>query len=73
MIILCVRWYLHFPLSYRDVAEIAWELGVVASPSTILRWIVRYAAEFERRWQKFERPVGRSWRADETYTNVSSD
>ncbi|MBV9034115.1 MAG: IS6 family transposase [Acidobacteriaceae bacterium] len=70
VIILCVRWYLHFQLSYRDVAEIAWELGVVVSPSTILRWVVRYAAEFEQRWQKFERPVGRSWRADETYIKV---
>ena len=28
---------LHFPLSYRDIAEIAWELGVVVAPSTILR------------------------------------
>ena len=66
VIILCVRWYLPFQLSYRDVAEIAWELGVVVSPSTILRWVVRYAAECERRWQKFERKVGGSWRADET-------
>ena len=39
------------------MAEIAWELGVSVSPSTILRWVVRYAEEFANRWQ-FERRVG---------------
>lgn len=37
VIILCVLWTLHFQLSYRDLAEIAWELGVLVAPSTILR------------------------------------
>lgn len=41
VIILCVRWYLRFKLSYRDMAEIARELGVLVAPSTILRWVVR--------------------------------
>src|ERR1700722_15403614 len=66
-IILCVRWYLRFKLSYREMAEIARELGVLVAPSTILRWVVRYAEEFNRLWQRFERPLGRSWRCDETY------
>jgi transposase-like protein len=48
VIILCVRWYLRFKLSYRDMAEIAWELGVLVAPSTILRWVVRYAEAFSR-------------------------
>jgi transposase-like protein len=39
MIILCVRWYLRFKLSYRGMAEVAWELGVLVPPSTILRWV----------------------------------
>src|SRR4051794_27867499 len=72
VIILCVRWYLRFKLSYRDMAEIAWELGVSVSPSTILRWVVRYAEEFAKRWMRFEQHVGRSWRADETYSALSS-
>jgi transposase-like protein len=38
--------YLQFKLSYRDVAEIAKELGVLVVPSTILRWVVRYAEDF---------------------------
>jgi transposase-like protein len=70
VIILCVRWYLRFKLSYRDMAEIAWELGVLVAPSTILRWVVRCAEEFSRLWHPFERPVGGSWRCDETYIKV---
>jgi transposase-like protein len=70
VIILCVRWYLRFKLSYREMAEIAWELGVLVAPSTILRWVVRYAADFSQLWSQFERPVGRSWRCDETYIKV---
>ena len=38
VIIRCVRWYLRFKLSYRDLAEIAWELGVSVAPCTIFRW-----------------------------------
>ena len=48
VIIRCVRWYLRFKLSYREMAEVAWELGVLVSPSTILRWVVRYAEEFAK-------------------------
>jgi transposase-like protein len=66
VISLCVRWYLRFQVSYREMAEIAWELGILVAPSTILRWVIRYAAEFERCWRVFEQPVGRSWRCNET-------
>ena len=69
-IITCVRWYLRFRFSYRDLAELACELGVIVSPSTILRWVVRYALVFEQRWRRFELRTGRSWRADETYVKV---
>src|SRR5262245_31426535 len=70
VIILCVRWYLRFKLSYREMAEIAWELDVLVAPSTILRWVVRYAEDFSRLWRQFERSVGRSWRCDKTYIEV---
>jgi transposase-like protein len=53
VIILCVRWYLRFRLSYRDLASIAAELGIKVAPSTILRWVIRYTAEFVRRWEPF--------------------
>jgi len=52
------------------MAEVAWELGVVVAPCTILRWVVGYAEVFAKRWLLFQQPVGRSWRADETYVKV---
>jgi transposase-like protein len=70
VIVTCVRWYLRFRLSYRDLASLVAELGIAVAPSTILRWVVRYAQEFANRWAQFELPVGRSWRADETYIKV---
>jgi transposase-like protein len=71
VIILCVRWYLRFRLSFRDLASIAAEMGIAVSPSTILRWVVRYTREFVSRWARFEMIAGRSWRADETYIKVN--
>jgi DDE domain len=59
-----------FKLSYRDLAELARELGVSVAPSTILRWVIRYVPEFEKCWHAYERPVGDSWRVDETYLKV---
>jgi len=52
------------------MAQIVWELGISVSPSTILRWVIRYAEEFANRWLPFEQRVGGSWRADETYVKA---
>ena len=41
--------------------------GVSVAPSTVMRWVLRYAPEFEKRWQRYEKPVALSWRVDETY------
>jgi transposase-like protein len=66
----CPLVFVRFELSYREMPEIAWELGVSVAPSTILRWIVRFSEQFAKRWLHFEQRVGRSWRADETYVRV---
>ena len=71
VILLCVRWYLRFKLSYRDLSRIMYELGIAVAPCTILRWVVRYSMELTHRCQQHQKPVGRSWRADETYVRVS--
>jgi putative transposase len=55
IIVLCVRWYLQYKLSYRDLAEMMAEREVSVAPSTILRWVQRYAPEFEKRWNRFRR------------------
>ena len=69
-ILLCVRWYVTYRLSLRDLAEIMAERGLELHPSTIWRWVQRFMPEFEKRWKRLARPVGCSWRCDETYILV---
>ena len=47
IIVLCVRWYITYKLSYRDLVEMMAERGVALSHTTILRWVQRYVPEFE--------------------------
>ena len=44
--------------------------NVNVAHTTILRWVQRYVPEFAKRWQRYARPVGRSWRIDETYSKI---
>src|SRR5258708_7853202 len=67
---LCVRWYLTYRLSYRDLAAMMAERDVIVSHTTIMRWVLRYAPEYECRWARFSRPPGESWRMDETAVSV---
>src|ERR1700677_3871503 len=55
VIILCVRWYLRFKLSLRDLVEMMAERGLSIAHTTIMRWVQHYAPEFERRWQRYAR------------------
>jgi len=70
VIILCVRWYLRYKLSFRDLVEMMAERGLSLAHTTILRWTRRYAPKFIKRWHRFGRTSGRSWRVDETYIKV---
>jgi transposase-like protein len=70
VIILCVRWYLRYKLSFRDLVEMMAERGLSLAHTTIMRWVRRYASEFVKRWNRFGRSCGRSWRVDETYIKV---
>ncbi|WP_231950244.1 IS6 family transposase [Paraburkholderia caribensis] len=70
IIILCVRWYLRYKLSLRDLVEMMGERGLSLAHTTILRWVRRYTAEFVKRWNRFATPAGRSWRVDETYLKI---
>jgi transposase-like protein len=67
---LCVRWYITYRLSYRDLVAMMAERGIVVSHTTILRWVTRYVPEYEKRWNRFARPVNLSWRVDETYISI---
>ena len=70
IILLCLRWYFRFKLSYRDLVAILGEWGLSISHTAILRWVVRYAETCEKRWSRFERQVGGSWRVDETFIKI---
>jgi transposase-like protein len=70
VVVLNVRWYLSFKLSYRDLVAMMGERGIDLAHTTILRWVQFYTPEFEKRWSRFARPVGGSWRMDETYVRV---
>src|SRR5689334_14126536 len=70
IIVLCVRWYLRYKLSFRDLVEMMAERGLSLAHTTIMRWIQCYVPEFEKRWNRFARPAGRSWRVDETYVKI---
>jgi transposase-like protein len=70
IITLCGRWYVTYKLSYRDLVEMTAERHVVIAHTTIMRWVQRYIPEFVKRWQRYSRPVGTSWRCDETYIRI---
>jgi IS6 family transposase len=71
VILLCVRWYLRYSLSYRELEELMAERGPSVGHSTIARWILHYAPILHRRMQHHLRSPNRSCRADETYIRVA--
>lgn len=68
---LCVRWYLRFPLSYRNLEEMMAERGLAVDHSTIARWVLKYAPILNDRIRSAMRHPNRSWRVDETYVRVA--
>jgi IS6 family transposase len=71
IIVLCVRWYLRYPLSYRDLEEMMTERGLTVDHSTLARWVLHYAPILEERIRREIRRPNRSWRVDETYIRVA--
>src|SRR6185295_5658894 len=73
VVVLCVRWYLSFKLSYRDLVAMMDERDIELAHTTILRWVQHYSPEFEKRRKRFARRVGGSWRMDETYIRIKGE
>jgi transposase-like protein len=67
VILLCVRWYLRYPLSYRDLEEMMLERGLHVDQTTIIRWVQQDAPGLEKRCRLHLKPTTDSWRVDETY------
>ena len=70
IILVCIRWYAAYALSYRNLEEMMQERGVSVGHSTVNRWAIRFLPLLEMVFRKLKRPVGGSWRMDETYIKV---
>jgi transposase, IS6 family len=70
IILLCVRWYLRYALSYRDLEEMMAERGLSVDHTTIFRWVQRYAPELDKRCQPYLKACNDSWRVDETSIKI---
>ena len=73
IILLCVRWYCRYSLSYRDLAEMMHERGLNVHHSTIFRWVQRYAPEINKRIRPHLKMTGTSYRVDETSIKVGRE
>jgi transposase, IS6 family len=70
IILWAVRWYLMFPVSYRDLELMLQDRGVAIDHTTIFRWIQAYAGQLEKRLRPHLKLSNGSWRVDETYIKV---
>ena len=71
IILTSVRWYLAYPLSYRNLEEMLAERGIEVDHSSVYRWVQKFTPQLEAAFRKGKkRPVGKSWRMDETYIKI---
>jgi len=70
IIMLCVRWYLKYPISYRMLVEMMQERGLNLTHTTIMRWVHEYSPIIGQRIRKHLKPTNDSWRMDETYLKI---
>lgn len=68
----CVRWYLAYSLSLRDLEEMMTERGISVDHSTLHRWVIRLVPLLDKAFRRHKRSVGRRWRMDETYIKVKA-
>ena len=71
IIVTCVRWYLHFSLSLRDVEELMAERGLSVDHTSVWRWTQAYAPEVQRRLQGQLKRKGATWHIDETFVRIA--
>lgn len=71
IIVACVRWYLRFSLSLRDVEELMAERGLSVDHTTVWRWTQSYAPEVQRRLRGQLKLKGSTWHMDETFVRIA--
>ena len=70
IILLNVRWYCRYPLSYRNLEAMMMERGLEVDHSTINRWVLKYSPELDKRCRRHLKPTNDFWRVDETYVKI---
>lgn len=70
IILLPIRWYLRYNLSFRDLVEMMEERGLYLAHTTIMRWVHQYGTDLKKRIRKHLKPTNDSWRVDETYLKI---
>ncbi len=70
IILLCVRWYLKYPPSYRMLVEMMQERGLNLTHTTIMRWVHQYSPVIYEKLRKHVKSTNNSWRMDETYLKI---
>jgi putative transposase len=70
IMLVCVRWYVAYPLSLRNLEEMMAERGIAVDHSTVHRWAIKLLPVLEKAFRRCKRTVGKSWRVDETYVKV---
>jgi transposase-like protein len=73
VILMCVRWYVAYPLSLRQLEEMVAERGIAVDHSTVHRWAIKLLPVLEKAFRRHKRPVGKSWRMDETYIRIKGE
>ena len=71
VILTCIRWYAAYALSTRNLEEMMEERGVFLDHTTVSRWAISFLPKLEKVFRQYKRPVGTSWRMDETYVKVN--
>ena len=70
IILMAIRWYIAYALSYRDIEELMQERGIHVDHATVNRWVVEYSPQLSNEFRNKKKPVGGSWRMDETNVKV---
>jgi len=73
IILLNVRWYIKYSLSYRNLKEMMAERGIEVDHTTVMRWVHQYSPEIEKKVCRYLKPTNDSWRVDETYIKVKGE
>lgn len=73
IILLTVRWYLRYNLSFRDLVEMMEERGLSIAHTTIMRWVHQYGPELDKRIRHHLKQTNDSWRVDETYIKIKGE